>query len=55
MQCSRCSKVAVVEIRMQLADREVTFRRCHRCEAQSWETADGPLALPHVLDLARVS
>ncbi|MET0628770.1 MAG: hypothetical protein ABW033_09970 [Acidimicrobiia bacterium] len=38
---------------MHIADREVTFRRCHRCEEQSWETPDGPVALTHVLDLAR--
>jgi hypothetical protein len=53
VHCSRCSKAAVVEIHMQIASRDVTFRRCHRCEAQSWETAEGPLALVHVLDLAR--
>jgi hypothetical protein len=53
VHCSRCSKAAVVEIRMHIADREVTFRRCHRCEEQSWETPDGPVALTHVLDLAR--
>ena len=34
-------------------ERDVTFRRCGRCEAQSWETADGPIPLTHVLDLAR--
>ena len=39
---------------MRIAEREVTFRRCGRCEAQTWETADGPLPLGHVLDLARV-
>ena len=53
MHCARCSKAAMVEIRMRIKDRDVTFRRCHRCEAQSWETADGPIALAGVLDLAR--
>jgi hypothetical protein len=53
MQCSRCSKAAVVEIRMEVGGRELIFRRCHRCEAQSWESVDGPVALVNVLDLAR--
>ena len=53
MHCSRCAKAAVVEIRMHLAGREVTFRRCHRCEAQSWESDEGPLALANVLELAK--
>jgi len=39
---------------MRIAEREVTFRRCGRCEAQSWETAEGPMPLVQVLELARV-
>jgi hypothetical protein len=39
---------------MRIAEREVTFRRCGRCEAQSWETAEGPLTLGRVIELARV-
>jgi hypothetical protein len=54
MHCARCSKPVLVEIRMTVGDRELTFRRCGRCEAQSWETTDGPVPLSHVLDLARV-
>ncbi|HEY7106218.1 MAG TPA: hypothetical protein VH986_07430 [Acidimicrobiia bacterium] len=54
MRCPRCSKSTLVEIRMRIAEREVTFRRCGRCEQQSWETADGPIPLGHVLELARV-
>jgi len=53
MRCARCSKSALVEIRMRVGERELTFRRCGRCEAQSWETADGAVPLTHVLDLAR--
>lgn len=53
MQCARCAKPAMVEIRMRVAERDVTFRRCGRCEAQTWETADGLVPLTHVLDLAR--
>ena len=54
MQCARCAKPGMVEIRMLVAEREVTFRRCGRCEAQSWETAEGAVPLTHVLDLARI-
>ena len=34
----------MIEIHMRVAERDVTFRRCGRCEAQTWETADGPRA-----------
>jgi hypothetical protein len=53
MHCARCAKAMMVEIRMRVGERDLTFRRCGRCEAQSWETADGPVPLNHVLDLAR--
>ena len=45
MHCPTCSKAGLVEIRMRVAERELTFRRCGRCEAQTWETAEGPIAL----------
>jgi hypothetical protein len=53
MHCSRCSKAGLVEIRMRVGERDVTFRRCGRCEAQTWETAEGPVPLTRVLQLAR--
>lgn len=53
MHCERCSKAGMIEIRMRVAERDLTFRRCGKCEAQSWETADGPMPLVHVLELAR--
>jgi hypothetical protein len=53
MHCPTCSKAGLVEIRMHVGERELTFRRCGRCEAQSWETVEGPIALSGVLDLAR--
>ena len=43
MHCARCSKAGMIEIRMRVAERDVTFRRCGRCEAQTWETTDGPV------------
>jgi hypothetical protein len=42
----------MIEIRMRVAERDLTFRRCGKCEMQSWETAEGPMALVHVLELA---
>ena len=53
VHCARCSKAGLIEIRMRVADRDLTFRRCGRCEAQTWETTDGPVPLVHVLELAR--
>jgi hypothetical protein len=43
----------MIEIRMRVAERDLTFRRCGKCEAQSWETAEGLVPLVHVLELAR--
>ncbi len=53
MQCSRCAKDGMVEIRMKIAGEDVTFRSCGRCEAKHWLNAEGPLPLARVLDLAR--
>jgi hypothetical protein len=53
VHCARCAKAKLIEIRMHVAERELTFRRCARCETQSWETVDGPVPLTHVLELAR--
>jgi hypothetical protein len=53
MRCPSCTKGSIIEIRMQIAGEELTFRRCGRCEAQSWATADGHVPLSRVLELAR--
>jgi hypothetical protein len=53
MRCPTCTKGSIIEIRMQIAGEELTFRRCGRCEAQSWTTADGRVPLSRVLELAR--
>ena len=58
MACSGCAGSAVSEvitIRMRIADEEITFRRCGRCEANVWEGGEGQISLEEVLDLARVS
>ena len=52
MHCARCSNAGMIEIRLRVAERDLTFRRCGRCEAQTWETADGQVPLVHVLELA---
>ena len=55
MQCSRCAKQGMVEIRMKIAGEDVMFRQCGRCEAKSWLSSDGPLSLTRVLEMARVA
>lgn len=52
MQCSRCARQGMVEIRMMIAGEDVLFHSCGRCEAREWSSADGPMSLDHVLDLA---
>lgn len=55
MRCDTCAKDALIEIRMKVGGSDLTFRRCGRCESQSWETADGHLSLHRVLELARTA
>ena len=52
MHCSSCAKGAVIEIRMQVGGSELKFRRCGRCENQSWESEEGHIPLTRVLELA---
>ncbi len=53
MRCASCAKGALIEIRMRIGESDLTFRRCGRCETQSWESADGHVPLNRVLELAR--
>ena len=53
MRCAACSKGTVIEIRMRIAGSEITFRRCARCESNTWEIDDGRVPLTRVLELAR--
>lgn len=55
MRCAACARGSMIEIRMTIAGAEITLRRCSRCEAQSWESAQGTITLAHVLELARAS
>lgn len=52
MRCGRCAR-NLVEIRMRIGGADVTFRRCGRCDSQTWEAAEGEVALDEVLELAR--
>jgi hypothetical protein len=55
MRCPTCHRGSLVEIRMDIGDSEVTFRRCGRCETQAWTTPDGRITLNRVLELARTA
>jgi hypothetical protein len=55
MRCSACAAASMIEIRMAVAGSPVVFRRCDRCDAQSWESEDGTVALGDVLNIARSS
>lgn len=53
MHCPTCSNGALIEIRMQVAGSDLTFRRCGRCELQTWAATEGEIALDRVLELVR--
>jgi hypothetical protein len=53
LMCTGCAKTALVTIRMRVAGREIVFRRCNKCEANSWQDGAGVLSLDEVLELAR--
>lgn len=53
MQCPNCTSDTYVEISMTLGDKDVSFRRCGRCETQKWESEDETIDLTSVLKYAR--
>ena len=53
MRCPACAKGSIIEIRMRVAGSELTFRRCGRCEAQTWQAPEGVVPLTRVLELVR--
>jgi hypothetical protein len=55
MGCPSCTNGSFIEIRMRINGEELTFRRCARCEAKTWATADGRVPLSEVLELARTT
>lgn len=53
LECPRCGRGSLVEITMRVADLDVAFRRCSRCDRQTWSAAGDPIPLERVLTLAR--
>jgi hypothetical protein len=53
--CTGCAKEALITIRMRIAARDIVFRRCARCESNSWQDDAGDLTLAQVLELARAA
>lgn len=53
--CTGCAKGALITIRMRVGEREIVFRRCARCEANTWQDDGGVLTLDEVLELARTT
>jgi hypothetical protein len=53
MHCPSCAKGSIIEIRMRVSGSDLTFRRCGRCEDQTWETPEGVIPLTRVLELVR--
>jgi hypothetical protein len=55
MHCPSCAKGSIIEIHMCVAGSDLTFRRCGRCEAQTWEAPEGFVPLTRVLELVRAT
>lgn len=53
MKCPNCQSDTYVEISMTLGEKDVSFRRCGRCETQKWESGDADLELSNVLKFAK--
>jgi hypothetical protein len=43
----------LITIHMRVAGREITFQRCSKCEANTWQDGASVLSLGEVLELAR--
>lgn len=53
MRCPECQSDTYVEITMVLGEKDVSFRRCGRCETQKWESDNQDVDLTSVLDFAK--
>lgn len=54
MRCPNCDSDTYVEIAMTLGAKDVSFRRCGRCEVQKWENVDGKdESLNNILEYAK--
>ena len=55
LACTGCAKAMLITIHMRVAGREITFRRCSKCESNTWQDDAGVLSLGEVLELARAT
>ena len=55
MHCASCAKGSIIEIHMCVGGSDLTFRRCGKCEAQTWEAPEGFVPLTRVLELVRAT
>ncbi len=54
MSCPSCVQGSIIEIHMRVSGADLTFRRCGRCEAQTWEAPEeGVVPLTRVLELVQ--
>ena len=54
MPCPKCSKRRLVEIKVNLGDRQITMHSCSACTARWWDADGEQVRLPEVLELATV-
>jgi transcription elongation factor Elf1 len=53
MDCVECGHSRVVSIRVQLGDgSHIELATCQFCESKVWTSAEGPVPLSRVLELA---
>lgn len=55
MRCSNCAHHDLVTIELTIAEEQVVFHRCPRCDARTWANADGRMSRDGVLELVRAS
>jgi hypothetical protein len=53
LTCTGCAKAMLITIHMRVAGHEITFRRCSKCESNTWQDDEGVLSLGEVLELAK--
>ena len=52
MKCPSCQASQLVEIIVNVADRELTMRSCSHCELRWWDSDGQNMALDEVLEMA---
>jgi uncharacterized protein (DUF983 family) len=51
--CPNCHEGDLITITMEVADRELAFRTCHRCEARWWFRDGDMVPMAFAVELAR--